>query len=234
MNTPWHEYSDNPAGITSFYDEPPSLENVVIREFAGSAYFDQYSLLLWLDLKAPPPSLPDLEMFSVGLHFRHLEELRLSAKSEILTTTLTIDQLENQLIRVKGTGEFNVDFVCKSFMIESISKTSSDQRKKRTRELSSYYKLWNSCLIELLEMGYEFALQGYPDAVGGVGSTSFTATRDSVRLVGHNPVELLGLATLHMRYPEFDHESNIWQMPGPDLIQGLIQDWEQRWYKKKT
>ena len=82
-----------------------------------------------------------------------------------------------------------------------------------------------------MEMSYELALLGNPDPDGNPNDCSFTATKDSVRLVGRNPVELIGLATLESRFPDFDHQSEIWKRHGPNLIKKLTEDWYKSWHK---
>lgn len=235
MNTNWYDYCDNGFAITKHYDVPPPLEDVVVTELDGSAYFDQYSFRLWLDLPTAPKSLPDGSQLCFSLYFMELEELRLSTTSlGRLTTTLTVSRSENGRIHVTGTGEFNIYLVCKSFMVEDKLLSNSHERARRVRNLGSYYQTWNACLIELLELGYELSMCGPPDADGSTGECSFTATKNFVRLGGRNPVELLGLAALHARFPEFDHASEVWQRPGPNVIHQLTQDWENRWCKPKS
>ena len=231
MSTPWYEISDNPAGITTYYDDPPALKDIVVREFDGSAYFDQCSFRLWFDLPAPPTSLPAGSTFSVGLCFMHLRELRFSTNDASQTATLKVERSDANEIHVQGIGGIQLHVICDSFLIESVSISNAEERSERTRNLSSYHQLWNSCLIELAEMGYELAFLGAPDADGSTANCSFTATKDSVRLLGRNPVELVGLATLHSRFPDFDHESNLWQRTGPNLIKKITDDWEKQWCK---
>ena len=234
MSTPWYEIADNPAGITTHYDDPPALEEIIVREFDGSAYFDQCSFRLWFDLPAPPENLPAGSTFSVALYFMHLQELRFSTNASSKRTTLKVERRDNNEIRVRGMGATQLHVICESFLIESVSASNAENRAERTRNLSSYHQLWNSCLIELAEFGYELAFLGSPDADGTTANCSFIATKDSVRLVGRNPVELVGLATLHSRFPDFDHESKLWRRAGPDLIQKITDDWEQQWCKPNS
>lgn len=235
MNTPWYHHSENPEGITFYYDAPPPLENAIVREFDGSAYFDQCSIRLWLDLAFCPQSMPEGSTFSIGLSFCGLSHLAFltRSKSSKLATDLKIDRIEDGL-RVIGSGSVEIDLTCQSFMIESVGASDPNERAERRRALTSYRQLWNSCLIELMEMGYELALFGPPDPDGNAHDCSFTATKGSVRLAGRNPVELIGLATLECRFPDFGHQSELWERPGPNLINKLTEDWCESWRKPKS
>ncbi|MEM7315993.1 MAG: hypothetical protein AAF497_22890, partial [Planctomycetota bacterium] len=77
----------------------------------------------------------------------------------------------------------------------------------------------------------DLTIQGNPDGNGGISHCSFAATKDSVRLTGRNPVELVGLAAINSRFPDFQHSSDTWRPEGPNLMNQLIKDWEKHWGK---
>ncbi|MEM7315574.1 MAG: hypothetical protein AAF497_20740, partial [Planctomycetota bacterium] len=134
MGNHWFEYSGNPSGITAFFDDPPSLQNIVIREFDGSTYFDHSSCRLWFDFPDGIPAIPDGSIFSVCLQFNELTELLIrTPPTRDFTSTLAVHKTEDGLIRLMSEGETTINVICHSFLIESVVSSTSSEAQQQLR-----------------------------------------------------------------------------------------------------
>ena len=104
-----------------------------------------------------------------------------------------------------------------------------DHAIPKKARLYSHDNLWNSCLVLLKEYGYTLRVVGNPTRKERRTALRWHAVgNDGVELSGNTPIELLGLASLHRDHAPTSFGEYWWKIDGPNMIEELITEWQQR------
>ena len=91
--------------------------------------------------------------------------------------------------------------------------------------LFSYPNVWNTCLFLLREREYRLFLLG-PDDPELLSQCTWNAERAGIMLRANNPIELLGLATIHEFHKPSSDIPYWWRVDCPDIVKELETDWQ--------
>ena len=91
--------------------------------------------------------------------------------------------------------------------------------------LFSYPNVWNTCLFLLRERGYRLFLLG-PDDPELLSQCTWNAERAGIKLRANNPIELLGLATIHEYHKPTSDIPYWWRVDCPDIVKEVETDWQ--------
>ena len=80
-------------------------------------------------------------------------------------------------------------------------------------QLSSYPNVYNTCLVLLQRQGYELTYEK--------GQDVWSCEKNGFRFRADNPIELLGLASIHQSINPKDNVEYWWQINAPNLLSKL-------------
>jgi len=91
--------------------------------------------------------------------------------------------------------------------------------------------VWNTCLAILREHGYDLSIEA-DDPNADLSDCHWVATKDGYDLWASDPIQLLGLSSIHGYHAPKEPPSDYWwRIDGPDIMDELIQ---KRWPERET
>ena len=93
--------------------------------------------------------------------------------------------------------------------------------------LFSYPNVWNTCLLILQMRGYHLYVLSNGDDYDAV-NCEWCADKGGIKLKGHNPIELLGLAAIREHLFPAEDKPYWWRIDGPNLVAQLKADWKHK------
>lgn len=90
--------------------------------------------------------------------------------------------------------------------------------------LSAHANVYNTCLRLIREKGYHLSLEGDTDKDGIIipESLIWTAEKGEYDFLAHNPIELLGLVSIHEKIQPTSSEPYWWVIDGDDIRDELM------------
>lgn len=80
-------------------------------------------------------------------------------------------------------------------------------------QLSSYPNVYNTCLVLLRQFGYQLVYEKDRDV--------WLCEKDGFRFRADNPIELLGLASIHRYIGPSENVEYWWKLSEPDILSEL-------------
>lgn len=231
----WYQLCANPGVVETEFRDPPEIDH-------WSIYHVEFQNELFVLVSGTIPFTPDSvngidnrvpKNAELALSFNDISSIEMSCRPGGITGGLTLSERPNGSIEFEFQSEgFQFEGSCRNVTINYLSLTyeqTSNIRSSRGAQLFAFRNVWNTCLALMQDYGYDLRIVGSPDANGTVSKCEWTATQaDGTKLTASNPIELLGLVSLHRHQSPTTNEEYWWRIEGPNLVNELIQNWREQ------